>query len=336
MKRILILTEHLNIGGAEKALVRLLKSCDLKQYKVEVKAVFNEMHLKPEIPIEVNVSYIFRHRTIENMNMIQNNPKKVYNDFIEVGYDIEIAYIEGYPTAIIGASNNIKSYKVAWVHIDFRNTHHSKKAFLNDDDERRVYKKYHKILFCSDAALLGYKQYVNICEYNNQRLEVKYCMPIFEELDKLSNKYEVDEDIPFFCTLSRLVSEKGLERIIYATDILRKENYTFRCLIFGDGELQEELQSQIDELLLTDYVILKGAFINPYPYLKHSIAYVCSSIGESLCFAIFEALLLSVPVIACESSGTVETLKDAEVGLLVPNSKYGVLDGMRRILKNLN
>lgn len=334
MKKVLILTEHFNIGGAEKALIRLLKSYDLTKYDINLMLVFNETSLACELPHEVKMSYIFQNRSPENLAQIQNNPREVYEKYIKDFYDIEIAYIEGYPTAIIGASNNLYSYKIAWVHIDFTNTHHSSKAFQNDEEEQLVYQKYQKIMFCSEAALIGFKKYVNAYDKYEQLFEVKYCLPKKDELKQLSKEYVVEEDTPYFCTLARLVTEKGLDRIIYAAYILRKEGYKFKCLIFGEGNLRDELQAQINELSLTNIVLLKGELINPYPYLKQSIAYVCSSIGESLCFAVKESLLLSVPVIACKSSGTIETLENEELGLLVDNSKDGVLDGMRKILTN--
>lgn len=332
MKKILILTKHLNIGGAEKSLVRILHDIDLKKYKVELVLIFNEKKLLSELPDGICISYIFPQQTEEYKERIRCYPEDVYKSFIKTNYDIEIAFLEGYPTALIASGNN-KSYKIAWIHSDFTNNHHSKKAYSNDEQERIAYKQYNQIICCSEAAMNGFKYFYSETVLG-QTFNIHYSLPTLKQLKDLSESYTIIEELPYFCTLARLAPEKGIDRIIYASNILKNEGFNFKCLIFGDGLLKKDLQHQIKSLNLEQTVILMGSLINPYPYLRNSIAYVCSSLGESLCLSIYEALLLSIPVVACQSTGTSEILKDGMLGYLVSNDKYGVLDGMRHILQS--
>lgn len=56
----------------------------------------------------------------------------LYQLAIREKYDIEIAFLEGRETKIIGASTNKKRGKIAWVYIDLSNGHWTAKTFRNN------------------------------------------------------------------------------------------------------------------------------------------------------------------------------------------------------------
>ena len=61
----------------------------------------------------------------------------LYKLGIREKYDIEIAFIEGRATKIIGASTNPNSKKIAWVHIDLSQGHWTSRVFRESYKEKK-------------------------------------------------------------------------------------------------------------------------------------------------------------------------------------------------------
>lgn len=331
MKKLLFLTKHLRIGGAEISLLRLLRQIDRTQYEIEVKLVFRDIQYNEYFPDDIKFSWIFPEMTEKAKSYVRDDPQTLCRRFISDSYDIVIAFLEGYPTRILSFYNAPNLVKIAWIHTDFRNNHHSMNAYHTLEEEMDTYKKFDHIMFCSHAAQTGFQQMIGLNPGINQKVYLP--LPDAEELNLLSRAYHIEESIPYFCTMARLAPEKGLEKIPYAANALKENGYLFKWLIFGDGPLRQQLEDHIHRLRLENIVHLKGICENPFPYLKNSMAYVCTSSGESLGLSVVEAQMLSVPVIACDSSGIREALNGIQTNYLVPNSVEGLLSGIHQFLK---
>lgn len=114
-RRILFITNGLFGGGAERVLQTLLSSLDKDKYEVCLKAVSGRI-LGPGYPGWISKGSIFNY--IEEINkhslllrwwyMLVNkikylvyhhcNPRFFYRLFIPKGFDVEIAFLEGYAT----------------------------------------------------------------------------------------------------------------------------------------------------------------------------------------------------------------------------------------------
>ena len=71
------------------------------------------------MPANINISSIFNCKTDSAKELIKNCPKKVYAENISEKYNVEIAFLEGYPTQLISASSNSSSIKIAFIHTVF-------------------------------------------------------------------------------------------------------------------------------------------------------------------------------------------------------------------------
>lgn len=332
MKKMLILLKHLSLGGAEKMFLRILDSINTNNYNIHIMLVFNErIQELPKLP-NIKVTAIFSEKNDTAKLLIKNHPDKIYAENITDVYDIEIAFLEGYPTQIIGASSNPNSLKVAFVHTDFRFFHHSLNAYIDSDAEATCYQKYEYIMFVSKSACNGFhKIYSSI----SHRKEYIFYPPItekmlFERQREISNT----EKKPYFITLTRLAPEKGLFKLIDACKKLIEFGYDICFKIYGTGPLYNKLLQRIKAEHLEEYIYLMGYSQTPYNELKNSLAYICPSNYESFCIAIEEALFLSVPVIACRSTGTEEILQNGDFGLIVDNNSEGLFNGINQFLSN--
>lgn len=334
-KKLLIITKHLNIGGAEKMLFRFMPVFMSLGYRVDIYLLYNYgMHIDFGLEPEFNsnqlvLGSIFPNETDENKQLMKNEPQKVYNSAIHDTYDIEIAFQESYSTKIISTSQNKKSKKIAWIHSNFQEYHFSANAYDSDSEELNVYRKFDHIVFCSESAKNAFDKTLqnNFCNK-----EVIYSLTDSSFCKRYAQLYQVQVKKPYFLVLSRYSPQKGLDRLIKAAKLLKKQNVLFEIIIVGQGELKNDLRELITTYDLMDEVYLIPAVPNPFPYFKNCISYVCPSYTEAFGMALQEALCMHVPVIACDTLGTCEVLQDGLFGEIVEPSEYALADAMKKCI----
>ena len=128
----------------------------------------------------------------------------------------------------------------------------------------------------------------------------------------------------FSCTrtlvaVGRLEEQKGFDLLLEAYAIVCRRHPEWQLVIWGEGGLRRELESQVKRLGLSDRVSLPGVTDNPGGWTDSASALVVSSRYEGFCNVIVEALASGVPVVSfdCEF-GPADILDDGKFGLLVP------------------
>ena len=129
-----------------------------------------------------------------------------------------------------------------------------------------------------------------------------------------------------FLCVARLSAQKGLPLLIAACDRLRASGAQFTLKIVGDGELRDELTTEVGRRRLDDRIELMGArtSFEIREYLLESRAFVLPSFAEGLPVVLMEALALSRPVITTAVAGIPE-LVDRECGWLIPAGSVDAL-----------
>ncbi len=129
---------------------------------------------------------------------------------------------------------------------------------------------------------------------------------------------------PYFSTCPRLVAagrlteQKGFDVLLNAMKVVHQAFPAARLTILGEGPLESILKAQAERLGLRDVVHFAGFQLNPYPCFKHADLFVLSSRYEGLPNVILEALALGTPVVAMDCPGGVrEILDGCALGWLV-------------------
>lgn len=122
-------------------------------------------------------------------------------------------------------------------------------------------------------------------------------------------------------TISELHKNKGLDIAIDAFASVSKTHTDTAFVIIGAGEEKENLNKQINELGLTDRVFLAGFITDAKNYLKAFDIFTLTSRTEALPYAISEAGLANLPVIASAVGGIPEIIPSSEYGILIPTQK---------------
>jgi glycosyltransferase involved in cell wall biosynthesis len=130
---------------------------------------------------------------------------------------------------------------------------------------------------------------------------------------------------PLIIAVGRLIPKKGFGDLIHACAMLVERGKSFRCEIFGEGPLKNELHTQIVELRLQNNVVLTGA--KPQTELRRQLAsanvFVLPSIidpdggMDNLPTVIMEAMATGLPVVSTNIGGIPEMVIENETGFLV-------------------
>lgn len=132
-------------------------------------------------------------------------------------------------------------------------------------------------------------------------------------------------EVPHIVSVGRLVPKKGFDHLLNAFAQARSAGMEFTATIIGDGDEEENLQSQCSQLGLDDVVDLAGGLA------QEKVRQICSdstimALGcvpdsdgnmDALPTVLLEALALDLPIVTTTLTGNPEIVGD-EAGILVP------------------
>lgn len=343
-KRILFLIESLSGGGAEKVLSVLLKHIDKTKFDITLCTIVDTGIYAAEVRKYVKYTSILGNPQKKSLSgkilykilylLIYNilPTKLTYTLFVPKGNDIEVAFIEGFCTKLLSHSTNKKAKKIAWVHIDLEKFPWIKNIYKNFEQEKKSYLKYDQIIGVSNTVVSSVKKRYHL----NNVITLYNPIENFDIIQK-ANAYIAlppkNHSIRMV-TVGRFVSQKAYDRLLRVINRLYENGYSIELWILGDGEQRPILEEYIHTHSLNEIVTLWGFQKNPYPYLKHSDIFVCSSVSEGYSTAVTEALILELPVITTACSGMDELLLNGKCGLITENSENGLYEGIKHVLDN--
>ena len=338
-KKILFLVESFAGGGVEKVFIDLINNIDISKYDITVMSIWDYGVRKKDLRKDVRYKSIFPNikgisRVFHNF-VEKSDGRLLYKLGIREKYDIEIAFIEGRATKIIGASSNPNSKKIAWVHVDLYNGHWTNKVFKNNILlEKDCYKKFNDIVCVSNSVKEGFKK---LFGNNFENIHVKYNPIIASEVIKKSHEEITDivkpKDKKLLVTSGRLSSQKGFDNLLEACNKLNKDGLDYELWILGEGWGRPQLEDLIIKYNLNNVKLL-GFKENPYKYIKQGDLFICSSRNEGFSLVIAEAMILGLPVISTNCSGPNELLNFGEYGFMVENKKDSLYKGLKEILND--
>lgn len=119
-------------------------------------------------------------------------------------------------------------------------------------------------------------------------------------------------DKPFFLAINRFVSKKNLAFLLFAYGNYRQIVGTkaWDLVLCGDGELRLEIEEQITNQGIQDYVHLPGFMQQDQllPYFAHAKCFIHASIQEQWGLVVNEAMAAGLPVLVSNRCGCYEDL----------------------------
>lgn len=294
-KKIAIFQPSLTIGGIEKSLINLLNELDENKYEVDL-YLFNKGDFYSLLPKYVNVIKLKKKNFFTqfiNFNFLY----KHYNLGLEKKeYDIAIDF-NGYNNICSLGTLQVKSKKkIIWLHNDikvkykyewkYRVLYH----FFKDK-----FQYFDLVVGVSKKAIESFKEMQkNIpCKVIPNYINTKEIIKLSQEkVDFKVNKKKIN-----FVCLGRLHYQKGYDLLLPIIRKLVNERKDFHLYFIGDGKRRTELEMQVMNLKLRDYVTFLGAKKNPYAYLSQMDALIFNSRYEGQGMVALEAKCLGLDVI---------------------------------------
>ena len=326
--RVLFFIESLEGGGAEKVLETLVRHIDKKKYDLTVIAISGGGKYEKSIASHAKYSCLLRHpscyRGIKKIfyalkyKLIYSWLPNwlIYRLFIPKGFDVEVAFVEGFATKVLAASSNKQAKKFAWVHsnlilLPWTITNG---IFKNVGDERRAYLNYDKVVCVSKSV-----EKVMVENYG-----LSSTITIYNPLDVLSinqmgkerSSYVVDHSKFNIVSVGRLAKEKGYDLLLPIIKKVKDVLPDVHLWLIGMGVEESSLKKQAADLGIEDNVTFTGFLKNPYSLMSQMDLFVCSSRAEGFSLVIAEAMILGLPVVSTNCSGPNELLSGGKYGIL--------------------
>ena len=135
----------------------------------------------------------------------------------------------------------------------------------------------------------------------------------------------ITDSSPVIGTVGRMVTEKGQIYLVSALTRLKSIFPGLICLFVGEGPLLSTLKTAARESGVADvckFIGVHDDLENVYPVMD---LFVLPSIREPFGLVLLEAMASGVPVIATNSGGPLDFIKNGENGVLVPEKDAAAL-----------
>lgn len=331
--KIRFLINTLGGGGAEKVLVELVRQLDKTKYDISVLSVTGGVHAA-ELPPEVQYTAIVRQNGRVGAflaKLVYKLPKSLFCRLFmqHEKNDIEVAYLEGFPTAAVAALQTTAK-KLAFIHCDVSVNNMMQGLYPNNAECLAQYAAFQKVCFVSEGARKGFFKSVGSLDNTAVVHNVLDTAQIVKRAEAPSAVHFSTDGMKIL-SIGRLTYQKQYDRLLRIAGQLEKEGYRFEILIAGEGEERPELERILQENAVTS-VKLIGFQENPYALMREADLFVCSSVFEGYSTVVTESAILGLPVLTTDCAGMDEILDGGKYGKIVENSENALLKGLRTLL----
>ena len=352
VKKILIVSQAMEIGGAEKARLGLLEAIDKKIFQVDLfllrhtgellKYIPDNITILPEkkeyamlgIPLKETLREkeynIFWGRLKGNLRANKYVRKNYFKDAAAVNDEYSHKYTvncmpmisdEEYDLAIsflaphyFVSKKVIAKEKMAWIHTDYETVE------IDVDSELGMWSEYDYIASISDKVTESFLK--TFPSLHNKIILFENIMPV-EYIRNLSDSENVIEEMPqdesmILLSIGRFCTAKNFDNVPDICSKILNAGIKIKWYLIGYGPDEELIRNRIKELQMEDYVCILGKKENPYPYIKCCDIYIQPSRYEGKCVSVIEAQMLHKPVIITDYATAGSQLEDGVDGVVVP------------------
>lgn len=369
MKHLLFTIHYLELGGAERSLIGLLRALDYSKVKVDLFVYSHRGELMKEIPKEVNLlpetpEYAQIERPLKDV--LKDGYLRLFLARIKAKWQFAkykkqnhpkdgnaiFAYVAKNVTPLLPPINPEKVYdlaisflaphdivlekvhtrkKACWVHTDYT------KVDVNIDIELPIWGQYNHIAAVSEGVAEAF-----IMRFPSLREIVNVVPNIIDtqHIQEQSRAFDVKAEMPQedgvirLLSVGRFTEAKNFDNV---PDICRRiidAGVPVRWYLIGYGGDEALIRQRISDAGMGNHVFLLGKKENPYPFMLACDLYVQPSRYEGYPVTIQEAQALGKPVVATAFPTVGSVINEGEGGVVVPLDNDGCARGIVRILSS--
>lgn len=367
MKKILIVSHALELGGAERSLIGLLEAMQSSDYQIDLFLLRHAGEMLSDVPKNVNLlpeipAYTVLARPMKDVlkeghivltfaRMVGKISAGVYekkHHFKDSGVALEYSHKYTCPfmppiqpdteydlaisflTPHYFVAKKVRAKKkVAWIHTDYSNVR------IHVQSELKMWDAFEHIISISDDVTNHFVQVFPTLQ--DKIIKMENILPE----QSIARKANIDgaaelrnrEEIKLL-SIGRYCVAKNFDNIPNICSRLVQKGYDITWYMIGFGGDEQFIRQRIIEEHMEERVILLGKKENPYPYIKACDFYIQPSRYEGKCVAVREAQMLEKPVIITNYPTASSQLMDGYDGVIVPMDNEGCAEGIANVLRD--
>lgn len=367
MKKIIIVSHAMEIGGAERALLGLLNSFDYSRYQVDLFLMRQEGDLFKFIPKEVNLLPMNQARYLavpmksliskREISMLYGRLKAKYlakkrvkklglkkDNQVELTYSHRYAwkYMEDinsnveYDLAISFLTphyiclNHVKAKKkIAWIHTDYSTID------IDVEVELSMWEGYDYIASISEKATEAFLRRFPILQDKIIGIDniVTNSMVEKQADEPIDVEFKKEKCIKLL-SVGRFSYAKNFDNVPEICKYILESGLNIRWYLIGFGGDEQLIRDNIEKHGMKDRVIILGKKDNPYPYIKNCDIYVQPSRYEGKAVTVREAQILQKPVIITDYATAHSQIEDGYDGVIVPLDNKECAKGIGQVIRD--
>lgn len=366
MKKILIVSHAMEIGGAERALLGILENIDTTVYHVDLFLMRHEGELLDQIPKSINLlpeipAYTVLARPMKDILREEHfilAAARLYGKYKAEKFDrkngtadsgVAIEYSHKYTRKFMPEIQKDEVYdlaisfltphyfvaekvqakkKIAWIHTDYAT------ICVDVKSELKMWGAYDHIASISEDVTKSFlKKFPSL--KNKIRL-IENILPkklIEKQADNPASE-KFHEDCINLLSIGRFSFPKNFDNVPEICRYIVQRNQNIKWYLIGYGGEEDLIRKKILENGMQDHVVILGKKENPYPYIKMCDIYIQPSRYEGKSVAVREAQMLGKVVVITNYATSGSQLENGVDGVIVPMDNEGCARGIIEVLKN--
>ena len=292
--------------GAEKVMLAICSKMNYNSYTSWVVNVHNSHNPHQEVLDEAQ-RFRLPTYTLESKGRFDIKTVYALSEFLKE-HTIDILHTHNYKANLLGllAARKAKINTVATIHGYIGNT---QKLKLYEIFDRFILRFFNKIVLVDDTLKKWFKNGQGKYTVINNGAQIQENVPV--------NEASPDKHELVIGTIGRLSPEKGHRYLLEAFSKIQKEFPQARLLIVGDGSLRSDLENLANTLGIREKVTFAGFQRDVYAYYSLIDIYVLPSLIEHFPLTVLEAMSYKKAIVATNTGGTSDLIKDRTTGLLI-------------------
>ena len=368
MKKILIVSHAMELGGVEKALLGILEAIDTSRVEVDLflmrhagelmEYLPKKINLLPEIPeyasLAVPIKEVLKKGQIKVAYGRYRGKKKAKARVKALGLDtdndvgIQCSHLftlplmpmisdKRYDAAIsfltphYFVKERVKAdKKIAWIHTDYRS------VAVDIKTQYEMWSAFDQIVSISEGVSEGFL--TCFPGLKGKLIEIKHIMPV-NYIDSMATQFSVNEEMLRdgsirLLSIGRFCKAKNFDNVPNICRLIRNTGLNVKWYLIGYGGDEALIRTKIQEMGMESNVIMLGKKANPYPYIKECDVYVQPSRYEGMCISVIEAQLLNKPVIITNYATAESQIKNGINGFVVQLDNKSCAEQIAKLIQD--
>lgn len=369
MKKIIIVSHAMEIGGAERALLGLLNSFDYSKYQVDLFLMRQAGELLKFIPEKVNILPMNQAQYLavpirklvaaHEIKMLYGRLKakclarrRIKKAGFKRDNQVELTYSHKYTWKYMDDINSNTEYdlaisfltphyiclehvrakkKVAWIHTDYSIID------IDVETELSMWEAYDYIASISEKATEAFLKKFPTLQDKIIGIDNIVTNSMIEEQANGDIELELKKEECFnLLSIGRFVHAKNFDNVPLICQSILKSGIDVRWYLIGFGGDEQLIRERIKQYGMEERVVILGKKDNPYPYIKACDIYIQPSRYEGKAVTVREAQILHKPVIITDFPTAHSQVEDGYDGVIVPLDNKRCADEIVRVIKDKN